>query len=128
MPIVHISCQNVWSNAQLSKISAIIHKALVESFKIPDSDFNHRFSVFAAENWTIPPGRSNKYLLIEMTIYPGRSKQAKSYLYKTINTELTKIGLNGSEITIILYEPPLENWGANGIRADEEDIGFNLNV
>lgn len=128
MPIVKISCFDIWSPKDRLEISTIIHEALLEAFKIPEYDFNHRFEIYNISEWHIPNTKTTKYILIEMTIYPGRSKDAKANLYKLISEKLLKKGIKGNDCTIILYEPPLENWGMNGLRGDQEDIGFKLNV
>lgn len=128
MPIVKISCFDIWSEKDRHDISQIIHESLLESFKIPQSDFNHRFEIFNENMWQIPESKTVKYILIEMTIFPGRSKEAKARLYKSILEKLLVKGINVNDCTIILYEPPLENWGLNGLRGDQEDIGFNVNI
>lgn len=128
MPIVKISCFDHWSEIDRYDISQIIHEALLESFKIPQSDFNHRFELFSENQWQIPDTKTTKYILIEMTIFPGRSKEAKAKLFKSITDKLFIKGIKGNDCTIILYEPPLENWGMNGLRGDQDDIGFNLNI
>lgn len=38
-------------------------------------------------------------------------------------------GINGNDVTIIIHEPALENWGIRGgLPASEVDLGFNINV
>lgn len=103
MPIVKISCFNVWSQKDRLEISDIIHDALHDAFKIPEHDFNHRFEVFTLNEWQIPKTKSTKYLLIEMTIYPGRSKEAKAKLYKLISEKLTKKKKSMEMIVPLLY-------------------------
>lgn len=56
--------------------------------------------------------------------------RAKKILYQEIVNNLSKNpGINGDDITIVLYEPPLGNWGIKGRNpANEVDLGFNINV
>lgn len=123
-----ISCFDVWSENDRHDISQIIHESLLESFNIPQSDFNHRFEIFSEHMWQIPESKTEKFILIEMTIFPGRSKEAKARLYKSITEKLLVKGISVKDCTIILYEPPLENWGLNGLRGNQEVIGFNVNI
>ena len=38
-------------------------------------------------------------------------------------------GIDGNDITIVLLEPPLENWGVKGGKpANEVELGFNINI
>jgi phenylpyruvate tautomerase PptA (4-oxalocrotonate tautomerase family) len=39
------------------------------------------------------------------------------------------LGIQATDIFIVLHEPPLENWGIRGgVPASEVDLGFNLKV
>ena len=38
------------------------------------------------------------------------------------------LGIAASDITIILHEPPLDNWGVGGRPASEIELGFRLDV
>ena len=58
-----------------------------------------------------------------------RKLDAKRNLYKSIVSRFGDLGIAPSDIFIILYEPPLDNWGLRGgLPASEADLGFNLNV
>lgn len=38
-------------------------------------------------------------------------------------------GIKGNDVTIVLHEPPMENWGIRGGRpASEVNLGFDVNV
>jgi phenylpyruvate tautomerase PptA (4-oxalocrotonate tautomerase family) len=129
MPLVKISIVSVWDANQKKRISDEIHSALVECFKIPEDDYNHRIFEFDNSDFIRSKGRSERYTLIEMTVFPGRSRDAKRNLYQSIVKRLKGIGIDSKEVTIVLYEPPLENWGiSGGLPADEVDIGFKLDV
>jgi phenylpyruvate tautomerase PptA (4-oxalocrotonate tautomerase family) len=64
-----------------------------------------------------------------MTVFPGRSIEAKRTLYQEIVTGLKALDIPSDDILIVLKEPPLQNWGIRGgYPADEVDIGFKLDV
>jgi phenylpyruvate tautomerase PptA (4-oxalocrotonate tautomerase family) len=128
MPLVKISMLKIWDNNQKRLISDKIHESLVEAFKIPDDDYNHQIIEFTKDNFIYEKNKTEKYILIEMTIFPGRSKNAKKTLYKIIVEKLSELNISPTDITIVLNEPSLENWGLSGKSGDETDIGFNLNV
>ena len=68
-------------------------------------------------------------MLIEITQFPGRSKEAKRNLYQAIIQGLSRLQIEPTEVFIILQEPPMENWGIRGgIPADEVDLGFSTKV
>lgn len=68
--------------------------------------------------------------MIQITMFPGRSFEAKKSLYKNIVSNLgDNPGIDGNDIVIILLEPPINNWGIRGGQpASEVDLGFSLDV
>jgi phenylpyruvate tautomerase PptA (4-oxalocrotonate tautomerase family) len=129
MPLVTISLLRGRTEIEKSQISEHVHRALVEAFKIPEDDFNHRMAEYDKKDWTLPGNRSDTFVLVEMTVFPGRSRDAKRRLYQGIVTRLESVGIPGNDVLIVLNEPPLENWGIHGGRlADETDIGFAVKV
>ena len=63
-------------------------------------------------------------------MFEGRTINAKKALYKAKNANLaSNPGIDGDDITIVLIEPPLENWSIKGGKpANEVEIGFNITV
>jgi phenylpyruvate tautomerase PptA (4-oxalocrotonate tautomerase family) len=129
MPLVRIEIVSGKSSEYKKALLDGIHSALVEAIKIPDSDRRQR--LFELDNMHFEhTGRSDAYTIIEITMFKGRSFEAKKNLYSAIVRNLeTNPGIPGGEVTIILHEPPSENWGIRGGKpASEVDLGFNINV
>ena len=81
------------------------------------------------ENFEIPPGASQRYTLIEITAFPGRSATAKRSLYEAIVRNLATAGVPAQDILVVLHEPPMENWGIRGGKpANEVDLGYRVDV
>ena len=128
MPIVDISLLSGWGVEDRRKISDEVHSALVETFKIPDSDYTHRVRDYKKDEFILPGNRSGRYALIEITALAGRSRDAKKKLYRTIVDRLSKFGIAPNDTMIVIHEPTKENWGINGQPADEIDLGYKLDV
>ena len=130
MPVVKIEILKGKNTEYKKAIVEGIHSALVEVFKIPDDDRNHRLYELDTENFEFPHNKSNQFTSIELTVFKGRSFEAKRNLYSAIIRNLNKNpGINGNDILIIINEPPMENWGIRGgIPANEVDLGFQINV
>jgi phenylpyruvate tautomerase PptA (4-oxalocrotonate tautomerase family) len=128
MPLVTISMLKKWSNNEKQIISDSIHMSLVEAFKIPNDDYNHRILEIEKCNFYFPENKTENYMIIEMTIFPGRSINAKKQLYQEISVRLSKIGINENDILVVLNEPIMENWGIRGKPGNEIELGFNLKV
>lgn len=129
MPLVRIEILKGRPVAERRRLLQAVHDALVESFAIPEDDRTQRIVEHDAENFEIPPGRSERYALVEITAFPGRSADAKRELYRAIVRNLGEAGIPADDISIVLHEPALENWGIRGGRSgDEVDLGFPLDV
>ena len=106
-----------------------IHRALIEAFEIPDHDRVQRINEYNGNEFEIPNDRTDKFTIIEITILPGRSFEAKKKLYRLIFDHLKTIGYKDNDAVVVLHEPELNNWGVRGGRpASEIDLGFNLKV
>lgn len=128
MPKVKVDIRRGRTGEQKEQLMDAIHRALVHSFKIPEYDRLQLLNEHDEEQFIIPEGKSEQFTLIEITMFPGRSLDAKRTLYETITANLEAIGIDKNDIMIILIEPPLDNWGLQGKPASEVDIGFRLDV
>jgi len=128
MPLVNIYLQEVWDESQIKKISDDIHESLVNAFKIAENDYNHRILKLSKEEFIHSERKTEKFIFIEMYVFPGRSSEAKRKLYNEIFLRMENYGIQQNDLIVILNEPPLVNWLINGKQGNEKEIGFNLNV
>ena len=132
MPHVRIEILEGRSVDERRQLLQAVHDALVEAFEIPDEDRTQRIVEYDPINFEIPPGKSDRYTLIEITAFPGRSRSAKAALYKAIVQrlgDLGHLGVDAADVSIVVHEPPMENWGIRGGRpADEVDLGYRLDI
>jgi len=130
MPLVKISLRKGRSPEYRRAILDGVHNALVEAYRIPDSDRHQQLCELDADNFEIPPKNSDRSVVVEIIAFPGRSREAKKSLYAAIVRNLAKSpGIGGNDILIIVHEPPMENWGIRGGKpADEVDLGFRVDV
>lgn len=126
MPLITISLFKGKTAEHKKKINDAIHESLMIHFNIKYWDYNQKTNEYSQEDWTIPDGRSDNYVLIEICVFPGRSKETKKNLYAEIVNRLGAIGIKNEDVFIALQEQPMENWGIRGgIPADEVDLGYN---
>ena len=129
MPLVTVTMLKGKPKELRKSILDVVHSSLVTAFKIPDHDRNQRIIEIDSDNYEYPPGKSDNYITIEMTIFLGRSIEAKRMLYQEIVAGLNSLGIPGDDILIVLQESPLQNWGIRGgYSADQVDMGFKLDV
>ena len=82
MPLVEISIRKGRSDSEKKELLNIVYSSLVDAFKIPERDRVQRIYEFKDDEFEIPNDRTNKFTIIEITIFPGRSFEAKKKLYK----------------------------------------------
>jgi phenylpyruvate tautomerase PptA (4-oxalocrotonate tautomerase family) len=129
MPLAKIEVRKTWSPAQVQKIIEGIYLAQREALQVPEHDRQIRFIEHRPEHFHVPPGKSENFTLVEITIFAGRSINAKRSLYQSIVKNLGAVGIDPEDIFIVLNEVALENWGVRGgVPASEVDLGFNVNV
>ena len=130
MPLVKIEILKGKNNEYKKALLDGIHQALVDSWEIPEDDRIQRLYELEKDNFELPRYKTENFVLIELTVFKGRSYEAKKSLYKNIVDNLEKvIGIKRTDVLIVINEPPLENWGiAGGIPATEVDLGFKIDV
>ncbi len=83
----------------------------------------------ARDDFELPPGRSDDFVLAEVTMFAGRSRQAKRRLDQVLVRNFGELGVAPADVFVVLHEPPLENWGIRGGQmASEVDVGFEIQV
>lgn len=130
MPLVKIEILKGKNSEYKKALLNGVHQALVDSFKIPDYDRMQRLYELEKENFEISSNKTENFILIELTIFKGRSFEAKKLLYKAIVDNLEKaLGIKRTDVLIVINEPSLENWGvAGGKPASEVELGFKIEV
>jgi phenylpyruvate tautomerase PptA (4-oxalocrotonate tautomerase family) len=68
----------------------------------------------AREAFELPPSSSDDFVLVEVTMFAGRSSQAKRDLYQALVRNLGELGIAPTDVFVVLQEPPMENWGIRG--------------
>ncbi len=129
MPLVKIEVRKTWQPEQVQAMIEAVYRAQREALKIPEHDRQIRYIEHTPEHFHIPPGKSENYMLIEITLFAERSIEAKRALYQAIVRNLGVLGIAPDDIFIVLHEVPLDNWGIRGgIPASEVDLGFRIDV
>ncbi len=127
MPTVKIELLKGRAFDSLMKMKKLVMESVVETLKLPAKDQNIRLIEYQPGFFEMKPPYE---ILIEVSMFLGRSKDTKRNLYRTIVDKLETKGLIEKEkVLIILNEQALENWGVRGgFPADEIDLGFKVNV
>jgi phenylpyruvate tautomerase PptA (4-oxalocrotonate tautomerase family) len=129
MPLAKVEVRKTWRPEQVQAIIEAVYVAQRDALKVPEHDRHIRFMEHKPEHFHMPPGRTENYTLVEITIFTGRSLETKRLLYQKVVQKFGILGIAPSDIQIVLHEVPLENWGIRGgVPAPEVDLGFEENV
>lgn len=66
------------------EVSDAIHEALVSAFSLPQEKRFHRFLLLERDEFLFPPDRSENYTVLEISVFEGRSPEAKKTLIRTL--------------------------------------------
>jgi phenylpyruvate tautomerase PptA (4-oxalocrotonate tautomerase family) len=129
MPLIRVEIREGWSSAEKAGLLDAIHAAAVEALRIPDEDRTQILTEHPADAFEVPPGRGDRFTLVAITMFAGRSLDAKRHLYRAVVRNLGRLGIPPSDVLIVLHEVPLENWGVRGgTPASEVDLGYEVRV
>lgn len=110
-------------------LSDAVHACAVEVLGLSKDKCFHRFFLLDDENFLFPPDRSEHYLVLEFSMFEGRTPETKrrliSLLYVRLNDEF---GIHPHDLEITIFETPRANWGIRGVSADQLALPYEVNV
>lgn len=106
-----------------------VNDAIVETLKVPQDSHPTRLCEYDRDAFLIPRASTDRFTLVEITVYPGRSLETRRSLYQSVVGRLAALGIEPGDVRVVLYEVPLENWGLRGGQpASEIDLGFEIAI
>ena len=128
MPSSRFETNAGWIDGRHAEVVAAIQRALIEGIRIPDTDRDIRILEYPRVNFYAPPGRGTTYSVLEISMFAGRSREAKGRLYASLQRELGAFGLAEGDLKVIIHDVPLDNWGLRGKPADPATLTFKVDV
>src|SRR6185369_3484717 len=126
MPVAKIEVRRSRPASEVQAMIEAVYEAEREALKVPEDDRQIRYIEHNPEHFAVPPGKTENYTFVEIIMFPGRSLEAKRHLYQALVHRFGELGIEITDLFVVLQEPPLENWGIRGVPASEIDLGFNL--
>ena len=115
MPLVRIEIIKGKSVEYKKNLLDAVHIALMNAIQIEDWDRFQRLYEIEDELFERSESKTDKFTMIEITMFPGRTKEQKARIYEEIVKELyERLEIQATDIFIVLNEPPNENWGLGG--------------
>lgn len=111
------------------KMSEVIHSCVVDGLKLPRDKKFQRFFPLNEDDFYFPNDRTEKYTIIELSIFEGRTVETKKEFIRLIYTRFQEqLNISGNDIELTIFETPKSNWGIRGIPADELTLNYNVNL
>lgn len=111
------------------KISEVIHSCIVDGLKFPSDKKFHRFFLLDEGDFYFPDDRTEKYTIIELSMFEGRSVDVKKdfirLIYKRFQDQLN---ISGNDVELTIFETPKCNWGIRGLPADDLTLNYKVNL
>ena len=115
MPLVRVEMIAGKSSEYRKTVLNCIHDGLTEALGIPDWDRFQRIVEIPSEDFETAPGKSDAFMIIELTLFPGRTREQKGNAIHRITANLAdRLNIAPEDAFIIIHEPPNENWGLSG--------------
>ncbi len=111
------------------ELSDIIHSCIVKAFEYPKDKKFHRFFPMKKEDFYYPSDRSEKYIIIEISIFKGRTEATKKMLIRLLFEKIEdQLNIQANDIEITIFENPSSNWGIRGVPGDELMLNYKVDV
>ncbi|MEW9699189.1 tautomerase family protein [Paenibacillus sp. SI8] len=111
------------------QLSEVIHACVVEAFQYPPDKRFHRFFPMNEEDFIYANGRTEAYTIIEISIFEGRTVEAKKLLIKLLFQNIHEtFHISTDDLEITIFETPKHNWGIRGVPGDELLLNYKVDV
>ncbi len=116
MPLVNIDLLVGRTDEELTTIAESVHDAMVEELDVPRRDrfqviTQHSSATLHFDRHYLEIQRSDRFVLVRVTLSAGRSADAKSAFYARLAELLTdRAGLRPEDLAVVLVENEREDW------------------
>ncbi|HEY8719739.1 tautomerase family protein [Pengzhenrongella sp.] len=110
-----------------SRLSDVVHACAVDVLQLPPDKRFHRFFPMSAEDFPTPPGRTERYTIVEILMFEGRSVATKKALYARLYRDFSEqLGIDGHDLEITVLETPRHDWAIRGLPGDELTLSYRV--
>ena len=116
MPAVRIDVLDVWSAQELSTIADAVQEALVTTLDVPERDrfqviISHAESEFVFDRGYLEIARSDRFVMVGVTLAAGCSVEAKQAFYTDLCERLVAaVDLRPEDLAVYLIENQRADW------------------
>ena len=110
-------------------LSDAVNDCVSEALKFPIETRLQRFFPLAPEDFRYSPDRSERYTIIEISMFEGRSVETKKRLVGLLYERVpAATGIARADIDITIFETPRHAWGLQGHAGDEDRLRYEVEI
>jgi phenylpyruvate tautomerase PptA (4-oxalocrotonate tautomerase family) len=110
-------------------LSDVIHSCVMEALQFPADKRAHRFFPLERADFFYPAGRTDRYTILELSMFEGRSVEAKKRLIRLLFERVERVcGIAPADLEVTIFESPKCNWGFRGLPGDELQLNYKVEV
>lgn len=129
MPTAAIEVRRQYSRAEEAALIEAVQTALVEALKVPSCTTMIRLFVHEPHRFVVRPDKGDRYTLVTIDCFEGRTLQTKRTLYDAIVQNLTRCAIPADHVKILLREAPRENWAIRGgLAASDVTLEYDVDI
>ena len=111
------------------QLSDILHGCVMEALQYPPDKRAHRFIYLEKDDFFYPAGRTDRYIILEISLFEGRSVEVKKRLINLIFERFSKeLSLEPMDVELTIFETPRHNWGIRGLPGDELSLNYEVKI
>ncbi|MBW8484095.1 tautomerase family protein [Actinomadura parmotrematis] len=119
--------RSAWADRR-GELSDLLHASLRAAWRLPDGKRFHRF-LLLDDGDLVAPMRGDRYLIVEILCFTGRSDEAKRGLVRDLYARLVPaLALDPADLEITIVDVPPVNWGIRGVPADELSLDYPVEL
>jgi phenylpyruvate tautomerase PptA (4-oxalocrotonate tautomerase family) len=129
VPTAAIEVRRNCSPEEETALIAAVQTAVVAALKIPPWTISVRLFVHEARRFVGPADKGERYTLVTLDCFTGRSLATKRVLYQAVLRQLELCGVPADHLKILLREAPRENWAIRGGQpASDVALGYDVDI
>lgn len=129
MPTAAIEIRRTYSPAEETSLIAAVQDAMTLALKVPRWTTSIRLFFHEPHRFIGPPDKGDRYTLVTLDCFVGRSLETKRALYQAIVQNLGLCGIPADHLKVLLREAPRENWAIRGgLPASEVKLEYDVEI
>jgi hypothetical protein len=109
------------------RLSDLLRAAAVEVLGLPADKRFHRFFPMAPEDFPTPVGRTERYTVVEVLLFAGRTVATRKAFYARLYRDAAEqLGIQPADLELTFVETPRHDWAIRGVPGDELDLTYRV--